>query len=723
MLATAVVVGYGLDTGFDRSAHAADLPDIIARFDSQPHARVARRIRALPNLAASSYRLEETGTYLASGAHSATNGVLEVVGPGRRGYAIVSGHDVGPAEAGAVVEQGVAQAWGLHVGSRLAVAGLGPQRVVGIAVGPDDVAFPLAAPRVYVSRATFGSGYGSSRRPSVNLAQLWVRDPRYLDETLVQARATSYGVRDLRVLTRDGVRVLHDDAAGIVIALLVALSAASLLTVGLMLAAAARAEVQRRLTQIGVRRAVGETRARVAVVTGLEAVLVAAPAAALGVLVGTLLASGPSDRLLSILNELPPGSALLLPLAACWALSVTIPAAASIWPAWRCSARSPVALLRGAELRPSGRRLLSGTGGGLGVLGARLVLARRVRLAATLTVLAASTAFILLMLALASELKQLQSDPAALGRRYQLTAALPATAAHSVRAIPGVAGAAPRYETEAIDSYSLGETVEMIAYHGDHTAFEAPPLADGRRLSSAHEAEVGNGLAAVLGLSVGSPLRVQLSSGRELRFRVVGIVRALEHDGRVAYIRAGPLLAADPSAPEELTVQLSSGASPDSVSRQIDGLGGASSSAAGVTGSGRELVSALSAVLRVVAAVDGLVCLYALIQALALTAQERRQTIAIVRACGAGAKGVAALLAGAAVSVAIPATVGAVVLERSLLGPAMAAQAAGYASFDLSAGITEIIAVVAGLAVLSGAAVAWVGRRARRESIAAGLPA
>lgn len=723
MLATAVVVGYGLNTGFDRSARAADLPDVIVRFDPQPLDRVASRIRALPNLAAASYRLETTGASLASGGHTADNGVVEVVGPGRRGYAIVAGHDLSAGAGGIVVEQGVARAWDLHVGSQLAVAGLGPQRIVGIALGPDDVAFPLAAPRVYVSRATFGSGYASGNEPRVSMAQLWVRDRRYLDETLVQARATSYGVRGLRALTRDGVRVLHDDAAGIVIALLVALSAAALLTVGLMLAAAARAEVQRRLTQIGVRRAVGERRARVALVIGLEAVLVAAPAALLGVLAGDLLANGPSDRLLAILNELPPGGALLPPLTACWALAVAIPAAASVWPAWRLSARSPVALLRGAELRPSARRRTAGIGGGLGILGARLVLARRIRLVATLTVLAASTAFILLMLALASELKQLQSDPAALGRRYQLTASLPVGATGSVRAIPGVADAAPRYQTEAIDSYSLGETIDLIAYRGDHTAFEAPPLADGSRLSSSHEAEVGSGLAAVLGLSVGSPLRVQLPDGRELRFRVVGIVQALEHDGRVAYVPARPLLAADPSAPEELAVRLADGASPDAVSRDIEALGGASSSAAGVTGNGRPLVSALSAVLRVVAGVDGLVCLYALIQALALTAQERRRTIAIVRACGAGREGVGALLAGAAATVAIPAMVGGVAIERLVLGPAMAARAAGYASFDLTAGKSEVIGVALGLALLAGVAVAWVGRRAGREAIAAGLPA
>ncbi len=723
MLATAAVVGYGLDTGFDRAASAADLPDAIVRFDPQPLDRVASRVRSLPNVAAASYRLELTGASLQSGTRTAANGVLEVVGPGRRGYAIVSGRDVSGQAGGVVAEQGLARAWGLHVGSRLTIAGVGSEPVVGIAVGPDNVAFPLAAPRVYLARRTFARGYASSPDPRVSMAELWVRDRRYLDETLVQARATSYGVRGLRVITRDGVRVLHDDAAGIVIALLVALSAAALLTVGLMLAASARAEIQRRLPSIGVRRAVGETRARVALVTALEALIVAAPAAALGVLAGDLLAAGPTGRLLAILNELPPGGALALPLVACWALAVAIPAAASAWPAWRWSARSPVALLQGAELRTRTRRGAMRLAGGLGALGARLVVARRVRLVATLAVLGASVAFILLMLALATELKQLQSDPSALGRRYQLTASLPATAARSVRAIPGVSDAAPRYEVEALDSYSLGETIDLIAYRGDHTAFEAPPLTDGARLASRREAEVGTGLATVLGLSVGSPLAVQLPSGHELRFRVAGIVSALDHDGRVAYVPAKPLLAADPWAPEELAVRLSGGASDDAVSRRIQALGGTSASASGATDNGRALVSALSAVLRVVAVVDGLVCLYALVQALALTAQERRRTIAIVRACGAGRKAVRALLAGAAAAVAVPAALAGVALERSVLGPAMAARAASYASFDLAAAAPEIIAATVGLALLSGGAVLWVARRAWREAIAEGLPA
>ena len=53
--------------------------------------------------------------------------------------------------------------------------------------------------------------------------------------------------------------------------LLVALSLIALVTAGVMLAASARAEVQRRLGAIGVRRAVGATRGQVVLAQVVEA--------------------------------------------------------------------------------------------------------------------------------------------------------------------------------------------------------------------------------------------------------------------------------------------------------------------------------------------------------------------------------------------------------------------------------------------------------------------
>src|SRR5205807_10227413 len=137
-------------------------------------------------------------------------------------------------------------------------------------------------PRVYVA---LPRGAGA---PRVNLADIWLRDPGQLDEVLVQARATSYGLRGIGFVTRSGVRVLLDQAAGIVIDLLVALSLIALATAGVMLAASARAEVERRLQAIGVRRAVGGPRGFIALTQALEALLIAVPAATLGPIAGAL---------------------------------------------------------------------------------------------------------------------------------------------------------------------------------------------------------------------------------------------------------------------------------------------------------------------------------------------------------------------------------------------------------------------------------------------------
>ena len=148
----------------------------------------------------------------------------------------------------------------------------------------------------------------------------------------------------------------------------------------------------------------------------------------------------PLGRLLTLLNEPPPGWALALPLLGSWLLAVTMAVVGAAWPAWRAAARPPVSLLRGADAPAAGasghRAALLAFAPGSGALGARLVLARRARLLATATTLGLSVGFVLLLLALASELSTLQTDPSALGERYQLTAALPASAA-AVRRSPG----------------------------------------------------------------------------------------------------------------------------------------------------------------------------------------------------------------------------------------------------------------------------------------------
>ncbi|MGP0036837.1 MAG: FtsX-like permease family protein [Solirubrobacteraceae bacterium] len=727
MLMAALVVSDSLGFGFDRAAKAADLPDIIVRFNPQSSSRVAQRITALPDIAGYALRQEVTSVTLQTDDQFAGNGDVEVVGAGPHGYAIVAGRDLSNRFGEVVVEKGLADAWGLQLGGTLYIDGLGPQRIVGFSESPDNVSYPLAVPRVYVSAAAIASRFGTQSNPQVNLAEIWLRDSANLNEVLVQARATSYGLEGLRFVTRAGVRVLLDQAAGIVIDLLVALSLIALATAGVMLAASARAEVQRRLRAIGVRRAVGASRGHLALVQGLEALFVAAPAATLGAIGGVLATYGPTTRLLVLLNEPAPGVALLPALLAAWLAAVAIPVLAAAWPAWRAAGRPPVALLRGAELRRSHGRSgprrpswLRAPRAGLTTLGVRLAGARRTRLIATAATLGFSTAFVLLMLSLASALNSLETDPGALGKRYQLTANLPPSAVKHVEAIPGVQAAAPRYETQAVDSFSLGETIDVIAYPGDHAIFEAPPLVSGRRLRGSGEAEVGLGLSQALGLTPGATLAIQLDSGAELRLRVAGVVSSLQDDGRVAYVPAAALLAADPSAAddEQLAVRLRPGANAAAVT---EALGASAASATTAIGRGVPLVAVLRSILRAVAIVDGLVCLYALIQACALTVQERRRTVSVLRAFGAGGSAVRRLLTGAVVALVVPAAIVGIALERLVLGPALARLAASYVTLSLGASWLEIALVLAGLVLAGAVAVVWVARQATRESVIAGL--
>jgi ABC-type antimicrobial peptide transport system permease subunit len=776
MLAAAVVISYGLGTGFSRASKAAGLPTILVRFAPTQASLVEKRILDLPDVARYSLRYEVTDARFSFHGHSTDSGVTELLDkPGAHvGYSVVAGENLPARGSDVLVEKGLADSWGIKLGDTLQVAGFGPKKVVGIAEGPDDVGYPLAAPRIYLSRPAldanlahlilnvprpgtvptkghfFIRGHGSrpgpgvhlsrpggqligpnlqvsspfgQRNPTVNLADIYLRDPKYVNEVLAQARSTAFGLKNVQFLTSAGIRILLDQAAGIVIDLLIALSIIALITAGVLLAASARAEVQRRLGAIGVRRAVGETRGQVALAQGLEGLLVAVPFGSLGIAIGVLVTAGPDSRLLTLLNESPPGAALILPVALAWLAAVLVPALGAAWPAWRAAGGPVINLLRGGDVSRRARRGTRALRGGLGMLGTRLVAARRVRLVATIVTLGLSAGFVLLMLSLASELSSLETDPGALGKKYALTANLPPAAVPRVRAIPGVSAVAPRFSTVAADSFELGETIDVIAYPGNHVTFEAPPLTSGRRLQGRNQVEVGSGLADALGLNEGSILAIEFGNGVEARFTVSGIVSSLQSDGRVAYVSARGLLRADPNVGEQLAVVLSPNANQDNVENALVGLGATPTAAAGATAKGVPLVNVLRTILRGVAIVDGLVCLYALIQACALTVFERRRTIAVLRACGAGGTAVALVLAGAVAMLVVPAAILGVLLERFVFGPALSSLAENYATLPLDAGTPEILAVVAGLVIASVAAVAYVSSQAARESVVEGLSA
>jgi putative ABC transport system permease protein len=721
VVGTAATVGFGLATGFDRAADRADLPDVIARFDDEPRDSLDERVRALPNLAARSYRWERNHVPLAANGHFTHQGAIHLLLGGRHGYEVIAGRDLSGRPGEVVAEQGLARAWGLAVGDTIHVGRAGDLRLVGIASSPDNVAFPLArAARVYLTDADADA--------PANIALLWLNDRSKADVTLTQARSVSFGLGRLEFVTRDGVRVLLSQAAGIVISLLVAFSLVALVAAGTMLAAGAHADVQRRLGAFGVQRALGFAPAGIAALQAIEAAVVAVPAAALGIAIGALVVAGPAADLLAALNERPPGWALLPPLAVALLAVVTIVVAAATWPAWRAARRPPAEILRGGDLAPgrsarrgrlsaTGERAPAAAGGGLAALGARFATAARGRWIAAVATIGVCAGIVTLMLALASLLERLRDDPGTVGKRYQLTVRMDPVDLDAVEAVPGVADAGIRYAVDATDSFRLDKPFRLVAYRGDHTRFEAPPLAAGRRVQAPGEIEVGLALADALGLRPGSMLAAGLPDGSEVRFRVVGVVRALESNGRIAWTQPSRLGDVTPS----VVVRLDAGADRAAVERALFEIGGVPQSVGGATTRNAAFLGVLAAVLRGVGITVALVCLYALVQSLAVTARERRGAVALLRACGGDAGTVAPVLLGAAAAVAIPGALAGVALEVTVLGPLVARLAAGFATLPIAPGAGQVILVVAGLIVLAAIATALVARRVLREPVVLGL--
>ena len=722
MLGAAVTAAYGLGTAFDRTAARAELPDILATFSPVPRSRVEGAVSSLANVRAASFRLQSGHQYVsARGREDYDATVIGLPAGGLRGYAVVAGH--GLAAAGeVVVEQGLARSWHLRPGNTLQLGGA-ILRIAGVAVAPDNVAFPLArGPRVWTSYREAARATGTPLG-TVNSAVLWLHNPRLVDVTLAQARSASIGVSGLRFTTRTGLHALVGQAAGIVIALLVAFSLIAIGVAGTMLAASANAEVQRRLEALGLLRALGAAPSAVVAAGVLEGALVAAPAGAIGIVAGWLAVSSPLDRLLASLSELGPGWSVAPLLLASWLGLVLLVAAASSFPAWRATRAPAAATLRRGDVVRSARRL-PGAGGPAG-LGLRMALARPVRAAAGTLVLGSAVVVILLILSIATLLLRLDSNPVAIGKRYQLTVSAPPTQASRIAQLPGIQAAAPRYDVNAADSFQLGEPFTMIAYPGDHTRFEAPSLAQGRRLRGPDEAEVGLGLAQILNLYPGSTLAAQLPSGREQRCRVVGVVRALERQGRVVYVQAPRLVAVEPGAPSELAVLLKPGSSSSSVRKELVDKGYFTSSSGGITGesvqgwAGRSsgFIDVLVALLRAVAVIDGLVCLYAIAQMLALTVSERRVALAAVRALGAGRQQLARVLGAAAAPVVLLAILVGFLLERFLVGPVVARLAASYVTLSLHPSAAAVAITSAGLAAGAVIAVLWTARLAQRGPV------
>lgn len=734
MLGAAVTVSYALGTGFERTADRADLPDIAATFAPTQRADVERVARSLPNVVDVSFRLDRAVIFIAAGGKTTERATAVGIQEGdRRGYAIVEGRDI-TREGETVIEAGLARAWNLHPGDDMFARALnvpfGGQRlrIVGVAVSPDSVAYPLASSPIFYVDYRDVAPLIAAVPGTVDTALIWLANPDRVDVTLSQARAAGVGVDRLRFGTRVSLRLLIGQAAGLVIALLVAFSVISLVVAGTMLAAASAAEVERRVQGIGVMRALGMSTGQVTTAAAMEGALIAAPAGALGIALGWFLVAGPTDRLLASLNQLGPGLALAPLLIGSFVALVVIVAGFSALPAWRAARRPAVETMGGGDVVGVARTLPLPAGpAGLGV---RLVAARPVRTLGAVIVLGLAAALILLILSIASVLRSLDQRPQALGTRYQLT--LPFVAPgldEAARATKGVEAAATRFEVLAADSFRLGEPFRIISFAADHTQYEDPVLDRGRHLRNDNEAEVGLGLATALGLQIGGTLAAQLPSGAEIRFKVVGIVRAFQDQGRIAYVNPKRLLAADPSASSTVAVRVAPGSTVDDVREALRERGIVSLDSGGIAGQSVQGFAARSsgfldvviALLRSIAIVSGAVCLYAVAQVLALTAHERRRSLAVVRSFGASRVQIVLIFAGAAATIGALALPLGIVVERFALGPMVASLAASYISLPLTAGPIEIAATAASLALGATVVALLLGRAATSRPVVVDL--
>ena len=269
--------------------------------------------------------------------HTTDDGVIQVVERGRRGYGIVDGPRPARRPFEIVIERGVARRVG--PGSRRPHGSSTRRRSRSSASRSRPTTSRSRSRSRRASTRARGRGEAVRARFRSNVALVWLRDGSRLDLLLSQARATSYGIDDLSFVTRSGVRMLLGRAAGIVVALLVAFSLVALGAAGIMLGASASSEVQRRLPSIGVERALGFSRRSVVGARRAEGALVAAPAGRSGSRPARCSARRRAAELLESLNELGPGSGLLLSLIGGWPRSSAIVAAAAAWPAWRAARR------------------------------------------------------------------------------------------------------------------------------------------------------------------------------------------------------------------------------------------------------------------------------------------------------------------------------------------------------------------------------------------------
>jgi hypothetical protein len=171
------------------------------------------------------------------------------------------------------------------------------------------------------------------------------------------------------------------------------------------------------------------------------------------------------------------------------------------------------------------------------------------------------------------------------------------------------------------------------------------------------------------------------------------------------------------------------GASAASVTTALARSGVTTTSSGGIAGQSVQgwaarssgFIGILVALLRSIAVLDACVCLYAVGQALALTAQERRRTLAVVRAQGAGWLHLFTIFGVAAAFLVLLAWGLAALLERWAVAPGVAHLAASYVVLALSAGRGLLGLTLAGLLLGAALVSAVLVRVIARQPVVAGL--
>ena len=255
MAGAAITVCLGLATGFDRAADRADLPDVIARFDNtRSPGFVERRVGALPGVATRSYRLEITNVRLSGNGQRTRQGSIEVLVAGRAGAtrswpaATCATSVAGRSSSSAGWPTGSSSRSGTSWTSADSPArgrDRGRARQRRLPARPHGARVRALGP----ARGRFG-------RAPVNVASLWLRDPK----PRRGARAGAGGeLRAARPALRDARRRAGParPGRGPHRGLLAAFALVTLGAAALMLAASASAEVQRRLRTLGLQRALG----------------------------------------------------------------------------------------------------------------------------------------------------------------------------------------------------------------------------------------------------------------------------------------------------------------------------------------------------------------------------------------------------------------------------------------------------------------------------------